>query len=151
MRDVEAFNDALLAKLGWRILTKPQSLMARVLCGRYCPSSSFLETSPTTAASHGWRSILKGRDLLLPNLSKAIGNGQNTNVWNEPWLSPSHPRCPMGPPNREHQHLLVADLLCESTKEWNKGLVLQLLPHEADNIFCIKPSKVTHLISTSGH
>ena len=34
-RDVERFNDALLAKIGWRLIKDPTSLVARVLLGKY--------------------------------------------------------------------------------------------------------------------
>ena len=63
-RDVETFNDALLAKIGWKILTEPQSLLSRILLGKYTKNSTFLECSVPLTASHGWRSILAGRDLL---------------------------------------------------------------------------------------
>lgn len=67
-RDIESFNDALLAKIGWRILTQPQSLVARVLRGKYLRDSTFMDFSVSANASHGWRSILAGREVLRPCL-----------------------------------------------------------------------------------
>lgn len=39
-REIEAFNDSLLAKIGWRIIRYPTTLLARVLLGKYCHNSS---------------------------------------------------------------------------------------------------------------
>ena len=45
MRNFEAFNDALLAKQCWRLITEPNSLWARVLKARYFPTVSFLDAN----------------------------------------------------------------------------------------------------------
>ena len=75
IKDIECFNDAYLAKIGWRILNNPSSLMSRILLGKYCSGESFLECEATDAISHGWRGILLGRDLLMSNMGWAVGNG----------------------------------------------------------------------------
>ena len=60
LRDIQRFNQALLAKLAWRIITVPESLFARIVVGKYCKAKSFLEVEPSQSCSHGWRSILHG-------------------------------------------------------------------------------------------
>ena len=87
MRDIQAFNTTLLAKQAWRVVTKPDCLLSRVLRGQYCIKSSFLRTTPTASSSHGWKGVLLGRDLFLKGLGKAIGNGETTSVWRDPWLT----------------------------------------------------------------
>ncbi|XP_033133967.1 uncharacterized mitochondrial protein AtMg00310-like [Brassica rapa] len=71
LRDIQLFNQALLAKLAWRIITVPYCLLARVLKGKYCHKESFLNVNLPSTCSHGWRGILHGRNLLRDN----IGNG----------------------------------------------------------------------------
>lgn len=40
-REIEKFNDALLAKLAWRVLKFPESLLSQTLLGKYCHSTPF--------------------------------------------------------------------------------------------------------------
>ena len=58
VRDIQSFNDALLAKVSWRIITSPSCLLARVLAGKYFPDQEFLHVNAPSACSHGWRGIL---------------------------------------------------------------------------------------------
>ncbi|XP_019092342.1 PREDICTED: uncharacterized protein LOC109129152 [Camelina sativa] len=97
-RDLQSFNNALLAKISWRILTNPECLLARVLLGKYCHSTPFLDSVAPASSSHGWRSILIEKDLVKSQLGKIFGNGEDTLIWTEPWLSLTSPITPMGPP-----------------------------------------------------
>lgn len=40
-RDLTSFNQALVAKQGWRLLRFPNSLMARVMQAKYYKNSTF--------------------------------------------------------------------------------------------------------------
>lgn len=42
-RVMKDFNSALLAKQGWRLLHKEDSLVSKVIKGRYYPRTSFLQ------------------------------------------------------------------------------------------------------------
>ncbi|XP_068328739.1 uncharacterized mitochondrial protein AtMg00310-like [Pyrus communis] len=59
------FNDALLAKQCWRLISEPNSKWAEVLKARYFPNCSFLDAEKGGRALLAWSSLLAGRDILL--------------------------------------------------------------------------------------
>ena len=63
-RDMQIFNQALLARQGWRLLQKPNSLCARVLKSKYYPKGDLLDTVFAADASQAWRGIEHGLELL---------------------------------------------------------------------------------------
>ena len=63
-RDLHAFNMAMLAKQGWRLLQNPSSLCAQILQAKYHPGRGILEDMPRKGISYAWRSILKGVQFL---------------------------------------------------------------------------------------
>lgn len=139
-RDIQAFNQALLAKIGWRLITNPECLLAKVLLGKYCHKTPFLKVSASTAISHGWRGILLGRDLLLKHLGKAVRNGESTSVWKDSWIHPKTNLRPIGPVLLKDNDLMASDLLTRETKEWNASLIDNLFPDLKDHILSLRPS-----------
>jgi hypothetical protein len=66
-RDYADFNQALLAKQAWRMVTIPDSLCSRVLKDRYFSEGNFWSAGCPKKSSYTWRSILHERS------SKGIG------------------------------------------------------------------------------
>jgi hypothetical protein len=77
----------MLAKQAWRVLIAPDSLCAKVLKAKYFPNSSLLQAQPMNGISYTFRSILKGVELLKEGLIWRIGDGNNVNIWSDPWLA----------------------------------------------------------------
>ncbi|KAL0403938.1 UNVERIFIED_CONTAM: hypothetical protein Sradi_2034600 [Sesamum radiatum] len=61
---LKEFNLALLAKQGWRLLTRPEDLLSRVLKARYVGTGSFWDATVGRRPSLTWRSLIKARPLL---------------------------------------------------------------------------------------
>ncbi|XP_013632565.1 uncharacterized mitochondrial protein AtMg00310-like [Brassica napus] len=139
-RDVETFNDALLAKVGWRIIQQPTSLIAQVLLGKYAKNSTFMECSASSSMSHGWRSILAGRDTLKKGLGWIVGSGDKIWVWKDPWLSCEEPMTPIGPANLRDTELLVSDLLCPISNSWDLDKIRLYIPQYEEHILRIVTS-----------
>ncbi|GAU20573.1 hypothetical protein TSUD_33200 [Trifolium subterraneum] len=87
-RNLSAFNEALLAKQGWRILAEPQTLLARTLKAKYFPQCKFLQAKPGYRSSYCWQSIQKASWILKRGCLWLIGNGQNTKIWEDRWINP---------------------------------------------------------------
>ena len=72
-RDMELFNQALLAKQVWMILQVPSSLCARVLKANYFLGSSILIEKCAAVGAFTFRSILHGMGLLWEGFVWRLG------------------------------------------------------------------------------
>ncbi|KAE8767807.1 Alanyl-tRNA synthetase [Hordeum vulgare] len=135
-RDLESFNLALLGKHGWRLMTDPTSLCARVLKGRYYPRGDFMHATVPKSSSATWRAIIEGRKVLQLGLIKRVGAGSTISIWDDCWI----PSLPAMKPARSDNHKLrqVSELIDPYTGTWNIDLVRQVFPTvEADAILNI--------------
>ncbi|GAU48256.1 hypothetical protein TSUD_174940 [Trifolium subterraneum] len=87
-RDPRAFNEALLAKQGWRFLTEPDSLMARSLKAKYFPHHNFFQAKKGTRSSYSWQSIHQASWILKKGCFWIMGNGNHINIWEDRWINP---------------------------------------------------------------
>ena len=121
-RMIHEFNLALLAKQLWRLVQYLDSLVARVLRGRYYRMSSPLRVSSVSSPSYVWTSISEARKLLLLGIRHKIHSGYEVKVWEDPWIPttsarPARSLAPVLHPNKR-----VNDLINQEWKECNVGL-----------------------------
>jgi hypothetical protein len=121
-RDLYAFNIAMLAKEGWRLIQNPDSVSGQILKARYFPNVNILQAKATSEISYTWHSILKGLELVKKGMIWCIGKGRSVHIWNDPWVprGSSHQPC-----SHRGQNLIqwVSDLIEPATRKWDEGLV----------------------------
>lgn len=136
-RDLYAFNLAMLARQAWRILHNPSSLCARVLSAKYFLDGNILNAKGVCGMSYVWCSILKGVKLLKQGIIWRVGNGNNIDIWNDPWIPRGTTRRTM---THKGRHLVnkVSELMDPINGGWDVALVQQtFFPEDVEAILQI--------------
>ncbi|XP_027152078.1 uncharacterized protein LOC113752144 [Coffea eugenioides] len=135
-KDLEAFNKAMLGKQVWRILTKPNLLVSKVLKAKYFPKESILHCNPPKSASWIWQGLMGARSLLDKGLIRRIGNGRNTRIWEHKWIPETISGMPstVKPNNCDLER--VDELICHN--RWNKITIFKVFNrNDAERILSI--------------
>lgn len=140
-RDFTSFNQALVAKQGWRILQFPNSLVAKLLQVRYFKDGQFLNAKLGSKPSFIWRSILWGRQVIDKGIRWRIGDGEQVQIYKGNWLPRPSLFKPVSPPSLPID-FTVSELI-DANNQWKVGLIYQhFMKEDADMITKIPlPSK----------
>ena len=85
-RNLQAFNLAMLAKQGWRLISNPNSLVAQLYKAKYYPHGDVLNAKLGSSPSYTWRSILKGLEVVRRGSRWRVGNGERISIWEDKWI-----------------------------------------------------------------
>ncbi|MCH82815.1 RNA-directed DNA polymerase (Reverse transcriptase), partial [Trifolium medium] len=132
-KDLHTFNLAMIAKQGWNIMTKPQSLVAKLYKVRYFPNSTLLDSHIGHNPSYAWRGIWKARHVLMNGCRWIIGDGTNINVMNDPWLREKDGAWIQSPQLQGAHNIKVNDLMLPNIKKWNKEKIETLFSADVVN------------------
>ena len=89
-KDLEKFNEAMLAKQVWRLLTNHTSLFYRVFSSKFFPNGSILDAKPSSG-SYAWQSIVKAIPLVKYGMLWRVGDGKQIKIFGERWLPGEEP------------------------------------------------------------
>jgi hypothetical protein len=135
-RDLESFNLALLAKQGLRLLQHPDSLAARVIRGKYYPSSGFLDSELGKRPSSAWHSIWNAKALLQKGLIWKVGNGDNIRIWEDKWIPSPHTLTFQQSNHNLGREDKVHSLINIERNWWNVPLVESIFPEDVAALIC---------------
>ena len=140
-RNLQAFNLAMLAKQGWRLLSNPDSLCAKVFKARYFPNGDVLNSKLGCSPSYTWRSIFKGLELIWKGTRWRVGNGRLIHIWEDKWLPTPTTYKVISPPQPLDDFPMVLALIDEDSRRWKVDtLKFLFLPFEVETILNIPQS-----------
>ncbi|XP_013624410.1 PREDICTED: uncharacterized protein LOC106330501 [Brassica oleracea var. oleracea] len=124
-RNLQSFNQALLANQVWKINQRPNSLVYRVLKHRYFKKTTMSKAKRGYQSSYGWQSLLHGRDLLEQGMQYSIGSGDTTTI-SDTWLPITPPRAPRLLPY-SNPLLSVKTLIDPISNQWDLEVIHDLI------------------------
>lgn len=143
-KELSSFNQALVAKQGWRLIQFPNSLMAKVLQAQYFKKSGFLNAKLGYKPSFIWRSILWGRQVLHNGLRWRIRNGEQVQIYKSNWIPRPTTFKILSTPTLPLETTVSA--LIDRERKWKENLIRQdFLPEDADQIIKIPLPRIPSL------
>ncbi|XP_074291599.1 putative mitochondrial protein AtMg00310 [Silene latifolia] len=128
IRRMKEFNQALLAKIGWRMITHPDSILSRSIGAKYglrWRDGDLIFNNGKSNSSWGWKGIVWGLQLIKPLLAWNISPSSDLSVWNTRWVNGRvpKPRCLellTDPPNLSNLRIknIILNYRC-----WDRRLV----------------------------
>ncbi|KAH9735402.1 putative ribonuclease H protein [Citrus sinensis] len=92
LKNLEVMNKALLMKVGWNLISSPNSLWTRVLLTKYGLNKENLPSVlPTKNGSYLWKSIGKVWKDTIMGIQWNIGNGKKVRFWWDCWVTKAQP------------------------------------------------------------
>ena len=85
-RNLWVFNQALLSKLGWWILSGKDCLCIKVLRAKYKIRVNWLAHHSPSNASPFWKSMSRIKHLIAKAVCLFVGNEDSIRTWSDPWI-----------------------------------------------------------------
>lgn len=125
-RNFRDFNIAMLGKQVWRLLSNPNSLVARLYKAKYFPNSDLLQANLGHNPSFIWRSLLEATQLLKGGICWRVGDGASIKILDQPWLlSKENPYITSDPDPLQNR--MVSSLFCMNSKAWDLEVLTDVL------------------------
>jgi hypothetical protein len=113
-------NLALIAKLGWKILSDMDCLCVRHLREKYIRYGNFFSSSAISNASVIWKGILQSKSLLQAHACLQVSTTSHLPIWTTSWIPSifSFKPSPKFPNNLHQPSLFISSLIAADTSHW---------------------------------
>ena len=138
-RDLKAFNLAMLAKQGWRLIQNPHSLITRVFKAKYFLHGEFLEANIGYRPSYAWHSIALARETLKLGLCWHIGDDQSVRIHSDPWVPLSGSFQVFSARDCLDPNERISILISEESYMWNREVIHSLFSDWDAKLICSIP------------
>ncbi|XP_024042737.1 uncharacterized protein LOC127899877 [Citrus sinensis] len=133
-KKLRAFNLAMLGKQGWRLLTKPNSLVAQIFKARYYSRTTFAEATLGHNPSYAWRLIMAAKQVVINGSRIQIGDGKQTFIGTDPWLPDSECGFTSTVLSEHVQSAPVSSLIVPSTRTWDHDILNDIFDDRDKNL-----------------
>ena len=110
-QDLKAFNLAMLAKQGWRMIQSTDSMLYQCFEARDFPHSSFLDAVESPNCSYVWKSLMAALPILNSGHCWRVGNGSSISVIRDRWIPNHSTNKILHPVNENIDEWVVLDLI----------------------------------------
>ena len=132
-KDLQKFNEAILAKHVWRLLSDQSSLFYHVIKEKYFSQGSILDAT-ASSGSYAWKSIL-AQSVVSDGLLWRVGDSLSIRVYRDNWIPGVFPTKAVLPRAGFSKDLRVAELINPDTGWWDIQKIEQMfLPFEVQKI-----------------
>lgn len=134
-KKLSEMNNALLLKIGWRVISRPRDLWIPVLRGKYDRGLiQRLQCKSYPYDSSLWKAIDALWPAIVSNLKHCIEDGVSTEFWNNTWIDEGSPliNYATSSVDASFQNSLVPSYVLENG-EWNISVLNRSLPIEVVN------------------
>ena len=138
-RDLRAFNLAMLAKQGWRMVQSNESLLYQCFKARYFLRSTFLEAKESPNCLYVWRSLMAAQPIFQSDHCWRVGNETSINALKDWWL-PNFPTNKILNLVQENWgDLMVSDLINSELNIWKYEDIMTIFHKEEAEAICQIP------------
>ena len=129
-RDLLKFNDAMLAKQFWHLLSNQDSLFYRFFKENFFPHGTIFGAKENRG-SFAWKSMLKGRDIIRKVLRWRIGDGSCVRIFQDNWLPESQSGRVLSPVGNIPPSATVSTFIDHNLRGWKANEIdRNFLPSE---------------------
>ncbi|GLT60499.1 hypothetical protein SLA2020_332630 [Shorea laevis] len=128
LRSAAEHNQALIAKLGWQLLSASEKPWCKALLQKYVKNESVLHCTSPSSASATWKSILRCRAVLQLGLRWSVGSRQRIKLWKDVWVGDRPLLEDASTEVMPAQFTTPVSHVITQETTWNISLLRQLLP-----------------------